>query len=149
MSSHYHLIKISHSTPQLPQHPAPYVQSIPLGTLCEALLMVEAFKGTLICPNKQVDPLEEFHEVRAYVRTYLCACIVKCVYVRVYMVMYFEVRVWMCGCACLVCDAFERRSVGEWGRVYELERVCECTCCPPFACYVVLSFFVWRHISVE
>ena len=46
--------------------------------------MVEAFKGTLICPNKQVDPLEEFHEVRTYVRAYLCACIVKCVYVRVY-----------------------------------------------------------------
>ena len=33
------------------------------GTLCEALLMVEAFKGNLVCPNKQNDPLESFHEV--------------------------------------------------------------------------------------
>ena len=32
------------------------------GTLCEALLMVEAFKGNIVCPNKQVDPLESFHE---------------------------------------------------------------------------------------
>ena len=33
------------------------------GTLCEALLMVEAFKGNIICPNKQNDPLESFYEV--------------------------------------------------------------------------------------
>lgn len=32
------------------------------GTLCEALLMVEAYRGNIICPNKQVDPLESFHE---------------------------------------------------------------------------------------
>lgn len=31
------------------------------GTLCEALLMVEAYKGNILCPNKQVDPLESFH----------------------------------------------------------------------------------------
>ena len=31
------------------------------GTLCEALLMVEAFKGNIVCPNKQTDPLESFH----------------------------------------------------------------------------------------
>lgn len=30
------------------------------GTLCEALLMVEAFHGNIICPNKQVDPVESF-----------------------------------------------------------------------------------------
>jgi DNA polymerase epsilon subunit 1 len=30
------------------------------GTLCEALLMVEAFKGNIICPNKQNDPIENF-----------------------------------------------------------------------------------------
>ena len=30
------------------------------GTLCEALLMVQAFKGNIICPNKQLDPLESF-----------------------------------------------------------------------------------------
>lgn len=32
------------------------------GTLCEALLMVEAFRGNIICPNKQMDPIERFHE---------------------------------------------------------------------------------------
>jgi DNA polymerase epsilon subunit 1 len=32
------------------------------GTLCEALLMVEAFKGQIVCPNKQVDKLESFYE---------------------------------------------------------------------------------------
>jgi DNA polymerase epsilon subunit 1 len=32
------------------------------GTLCEALLMVEAYKGEIICPNKQTDSLESFHE---------------------------------------------------------------------------------------
>jgi len=26
------------------------------------LLMVEAYKGNIVCPNKQVDPLEAFHE---------------------------------------------------------------------------------------
>lgn len=31
------------------------------GTLCEALLMVEAYRGNIICPNKQNDPLESFH----------------------------------------------------------------------------------------
>lgn len=31
------------------------------GTLCEALLMVEAFRGNIICPNKQNDPLEGFY----------------------------------------------------------------------------------------
>ena len=31
------------------------------GTLCEALLMVEAYKGNIVCPNKQVDPLESFY----------------------------------------------------------------------------------------
>ena len=25
------------------------------GTLCESLLMVEAFRGDIICPNKQTD----------------------------------------------------------------------------------------------
>lgn len=32
------------------------------GTLCEALLMVEAFRGNIICPNKQTDPITSFHE---------------------------------------------------------------------------------------
>jgi DNA polymerase epsilon subunit 1 len=31
------------------------------GTLCEALLMVEAYRGNIVCPNKQVDPLTSFH----------------------------------------------------------------------------------------
>jgi DNA polymerase epsilon subunit 1 len=31
------------------------------GTLCEALLMVEAFKGNIVCPNKDIDPSESFH----------------------------------------------------------------------------------------
>jgi DNA polymerase epsilon subunit 1 len=31
------------------------------GTLCESLLMVEAFKGNIICPNKQQDDVESFH----------------------------------------------------------------------------------------
>ena len=31
------------------------------GTLCEALLMVEAYKGGIICPNKQVTKAERFH----------------------------------------------------------------------------------------
>lgn len=32
------------------------------GTLCEALLMVEAYKGNIVCPNKQVDPAESFYD---------------------------------------------------------------------------------------
>lgn len=32
------------------------------GTLCEALLMVEAYRGNIVCPNKQTDPLERFHK---------------------------------------------------------------------------------------
>ena len=32
------------------------------GTLCEALLMVEAFLGNIVYPNKQVDPFEKFDE---------------------------------------------------------------------------------------
>ncbi|CAM9095659.1 unnamed protein product, partial [Laminaria digitata] len=32
------------------------------GTLCEALLMVEAYRGNIVCPNKHVDPLTKFHE---------------------------------------------------------------------------------------
>eukprot|EP01038_Epipyxis_sp_PR26KG_P011543 gene11543-15462_t len=32
------------------------------GTLCEALLMVEAYRGNIVCPNKQVDLLESFYE---------------------------------------------------------------------------------------
>ena len=32
------------------------------GTLCEALLMVEAYKGNIVCPNKQNDPLESFYK---------------------------------------------------------------------------------------
>ncbi len=31
------------------------------GTLCEALLMVEAYAKNIICPNKHVDPLVSFH----------------------------------------------------------------------------------------
>jgi DNA polymerase epsilon subunit 1 len=31
------------------------------GTLCEALLMVEAFRGNIVCPNKDVDPSESFY----------------------------------------------------------------------------------------
>ena len=31
------------------------------GTLCEALLMVEAYRGNIICPNKEVEPHEKFH----------------------------------------------------------------------------------------
>jgi len=31
------------------------------GTLCEALLMVQACSKDIICPNKQVDPLAKFH----------------------------------------------------------------------------------------
>jgi DNA polymerase epsilon subunit 1 len=34
------------------------------GTLCEALLMVEAYKGNIICPNKQIDALESYHQGR-------------------------------------------------------------------------------------
>ena len=30
------------------------------GTLCEMLLMIEAYKGNILCPNKQVDPPEKF-----------------------------------------------------------------------------------------
>ncbi|CAM9091188.1 unnamed protein product, partial [Phaeothamnion confervicola] len=30
------------------------------GTLCEALLMVEAFRGNILCPNKHQEPLEKF-----------------------------------------------------------------------------------------
>lgn len=30
------------------------------GTLCESLLMVEAFRGNIVCPNKQVDPPRGF-----------------------------------------------------------------------------------------
>ena len=32
------------------------------GTLCETLLMVQAFKGSIICPNKQTEKLEQFHK---------------------------------------------------------------------------------------
>ena len=32
------------------------------GTLCESLLMVEAFRGNIVCPNKQVDPPKGFYE---------------------------------------------------------------------------------------
>ena len=32
------------------------------GTLCEALLMVEAFDKQIVCPNKQSDPLESFYK---------------------------------------------------------------------------------------
>ncbi|CAM9190271.1 unnamed protein product [Chrysoparadoxa australica] len=32
------------------------------GTLCEALLMVEAFRGNIICPNKHQDPLIKFED---------------------------------------------------------------------------------------
>jgi DNA polymerase epsilon subunit 1 len=32
------------------------------GTLCEALLMVQACTKSIICPNKQVDPLAKFHK---------------------------------------------------------------------------------------
>ena len=38
-----------------------YVTS-PSGTLCEALLMVEACTKSIICPNKQVDPIAKFTE---------------------------------------------------------------------------------------
>ena len=31
------------------------------GTLCESLLMVQAKEGSIVCPNKQSDPLESFH----------------------------------------------------------------------------------------
>jgi DNA polymerase epsilon subunit 1 len=31
------------------------------GTLCEILLMVQAYQKDIICPNKQVDPLAKFH----------------------------------------------------------------------------------------
>jgi DNA polymerase epsilon subunit 1 len=31
------------------------------GTLCEALLMVEAYRGHIVCPNKEVDGLESFY----------------------------------------------------------------------------------------
>lgn len=31
------------------------------GTLCEVLLMVQAYHKSIICPNKQVDPLAKFH----------------------------------------------------------------------------------------
>ena len=32
------------------------------GTLCETLLMVEAFKGNIVCPNKQVEAPLQFHK---------------------------------------------------------------------------------------
>jgi len=32
------------------------------GTLCESLLMVEAYRGSIICPNKQVDAVGNTHE---------------------------------------------------------------------------------------
>jgi len=32
------------------------------GTLCEVLLMVQACQKSIICPNKQVDPLSQFHK---------------------------------------------------------------------------------------
>jgi DNA polymerase epsilon subunit 1 len=32
------------------------------GTLCEALLMVQAYQNRIVCPNKQVDDVESFHE---------------------------------------------------------------------------------------
>jgi hypothetical protein len=62
--SSLHLLHL-HLTPPPPSPPPPPLPPPPLqGTLCEALLMVEAFKGNLVCPNKQNDPLESFHEVR-------------------------------------------------------------------------------------
>ena len=43
------------------------------GTLCEALLMIEAFRGNIVCPNKQVDQLESFHEGHLLEsETYIC-----------------------------------------------------------------------------
>ena len=32
------------------------------GTLCETLLMVQACRKKIICPNKQIDPLAKFHQ---------------------------------------------------------------------------------------
>ena len=32
------------------------------GTLCESLLMIEAFQGNIICPNKEREQQEKFHE---------------------------------------------------------------------------------------
>ncbi|CAM9478652.1 unnamed protein product [Pylaiella littoralis] len=32
------------------------------GTLCEALLMVEAYRGNIVCPNKHSEPLTKFHD---------------------------------------------------------------------------------------
>lgn len=32
-----------------------------IGTLCEALLMVEAFNGNILCPNKQNSEITKFH----------------------------------------------------------------------------------------
>ena len=32
------------------------------GTLCEALLMVEAYRGNIVCPNKHAEPLTKFHD---------------------------------------------------------------------------------------
>ena len=34
------------------------------GTLCEALLMVEAFRGNIVCPNKQTSPGERYYAGR-------------------------------------------------------------------------------------
>ncbi len=38
----------------------PIFEYLSLGTLCEALLMVEACTKSIICPNKQLDPLAKF-----------------------------------------------------------------------------------------
>ena len=32
------------------------------GTLCESLLMVEAYRGNILCPNKDSDHLETFYD---------------------------------------------------------------------------------------
>ncbi|CAI5468278.1 unnamed protein product [Closterium sp. Yama58-4] len=34
------------------------------GTLCETLLMVEAYRNNIVCPNKHVDAVERFHNNR-------------------------------------------------------------------------------------
>ena len=73
--SHPYLPLPSFTLPYLLLSPSQSLSSLSTGTLCEALLMVEAFKGNLVCPNKQNDPLESFHEVSTLfvcVRALLC-----------------------------------------------------------------------------
>jgi DNA polymerase epsilon subunit 1 len=54
------------------------------GTLCEALLMVEAFRGNIVCPNKQTQPGDKFfnnHLIES--ETYIgCALCLACACVR-------------------------------------------------------------------